>query len=112
MVVNLILFMVIFPVLATLDAEDNFSPSAIISAFINRENNTENLLPSITLRVDIPCPGHAPLITSELRTIEGVEGVQYRFPNKFVVNYNSQITSKDQILALDVFRTYKPTIIN
>jgi len=68
-------------------------------------------LPSITLRVDIPCPGHAPLITSELRTIEGVEDVQYRFPNKFVVNYNSQITSKDQILALDVFNTYKALII-
>lgn len=111
MAVNLMLFMVIFPVLATLDAEEKISPASIINVFIGREDNTKNLLPSVTLEVAIPCPGHAPLITGELRTIDGVEDIQYRFPNKFIVNYNPQTTSKDQILALDVFNIYKAILV-
>ena len=110
--INLILFMVIFPLLATLDAEEGLSLAAISSVFLGREVQTESSLPLITLRVGIPCPGHAPLITGELKTISGVENVRYRFPNKFIVNYNPEETSKEEILALDVFNTYKPTIVN
>jgi len=109
--VNLILFMLIFPVLATLDAEEGFSLAAVYNVFFDRGIRAESSLSSITLRVDIPCPGHAPLITGELKTISGVENVRYRFPNKFIVNYNLEKASKEQILALDVFSRYKPTII-
>lgn len=113
MAINLILFMVIFPVLATLDAEQGLSLASITNVFESIENKTENpFSPSIVLEVDIPCPGHAPLITGELRTILGVEGVRYRFPNRFIVNYNPEKTSQQQILALDVFNTYKAIIIN
>lgn len=110
--VNLVLFMLIFPVLTTLDVEEGLSLTAIASVFGSAEIEGENSLPSIILEVDIPCPGHAPLITGELRTVQGVENIRYRFPNRFIVNYNPDKTSKEQILALDVFNTYKAIIID
>jgi len=110
--INLILFMVIFPVLTTLDTEEGLSLTAVANVFFDREPPIGNSLPSMTLRVDIPCPGHALLITGELRIIEGVENVSYRFPNKFIVNYNPEKTSEAEMLGLDVFKTYKPTVVN
>ena len=62
------------------------------------------------LSVDIPCPGHAPLITGELNTIDGVLGVEFSFPNDFAVTYDSLKTSESEILGLEVFRTYKATV--
>ncbi|MBZ1349002.1 MAG: hypothetical protein KY053_02125 [Candidatus Liptonbacteria bacterium] len=109
--INLLLFMLIFPVLATLDVEDGLSLAAISRVFIGAENDIESLLSSATLQVAIPCPGHAPLITGELKTIQGVEKISYRFPNKFIVNYNPEETSKQEIVSLDVFKTYKAEII-
>ena len=53
--VNLLFFMVIFPKVANL----NLNPTP---AIVEKTN-----LSSITLKVDIPCSGHAPLITSELK---------------------------------------------
>ena len=70
----------------------------------------ETNLDSITLKVDIPCPGHAPLITSELKTIQGVKSVKFSFPNEFEVSYDVSETSKDEILSLKVFKTYKAEI--
>jgi len=110
--INLLLFMLIFPVLATLDAEKGLSFATVANVFLDREVKTENSLPSITLKVDIPCPGHAPLITGELRTIQGVEMVSYRFPNKFIVSYIQGETSKLEILSLDVFNIYQATVID
>ncbi len=66
----------------------------------------------ITLKVDIPCPGHAPLIMGELKTIDGTENIQFRSPNVFDVIYNPEKTSKEEILSLDVFNSYKPTVID
>jgi len=66
----------------------------------------------VTLQVNIPCPGHAPLIIGELRTISGVEAVRFKFPNLFDVSYNSEKTSKEQMLSLEVFNTYKAIITN
>jgi hypothetical protein len=110
--VNLIFFMLIFPVLTTLETEERLSPTAIADVFFDREVKTENtLLPTVILKVDIPCPGHALLITDELRTIEGVTDVNYRFPNRFIVNYDKEKTSIEKILLLDVFNTYQATII-
>ncbi len=108
--INLILFMIIFPIVA------NFSPgvsltTAISAAFGRGEKLTLSESDSlITLQVDIPCPGHAFLITKELRTINGIESVQFTFPNLFNVGYRSSKTSKEQILALAVFDTYEATV--
>lgn len=65
----------------------------------------------LKISVDIPCPGHAPLITSELGTINGVKGSEYSFPNNFDVYYDSSITSKEEILSLDVFEEYPATVL-
>ena len=95
---NLILFMIIFPVLANAN-----SGSTTLS-----DVGTQS---SIRLQVDIPCSGHAPLITEELKKINGVTNVKFSFPNLFDVSYDSTKTTKQQILSLEVFNTYKATVI-
>lgn len=63
----------------------------------------------ITITVDIPCPGHAPLIIEELKKIDGVTNVTYGNPNVFNIEYDQDKTSKDAILMLEIFKTYKTT---
>lgn len=113
--INLLLFMAIFPIAANLDA--GVPLGASVSAAFGRGETLA--LPEgaslATLRVDIPCPGHASLIIGELRSVVGVEAVQFRFqfPNHlFDVAYNPARTSKEEIVSLDVFNTYKATVIN
>ena len=88
--------MVIFPIAA------NMTIASPTGAFAGD-------LSEITLKVDIPCPGHAPLISEELKTISGVKLIKFRFPNYFDVSYESS-TSQKEILSLDVFDTYPATI--
>lgn len=97
--VNLLLFMVIFPYVANLNSPKS---AALIEAVS---------LSSITLEVDIPCSGHAPLIIDELLSLKDVQDVKFRFPNLFDLKYNPLETTKEQILSLEVFNTYKATII-
>jgi len=67
---------------------------------------------STTLAVEIPCSGHAPLISGELKGVPGVQKVTFRAPNLFDVTYDSGQTSLDQIVALDVFQAYPATVNN
>ena len=97
---NLMLFMVIFPLVANLS-----SGPSITGSFTGAQS-------SITLQVNIPCPGHAPLITEELKKIDGIISVKFRFPNLFDIVYIPTRTSKQQILSLDVFNTYKAIVID
>jgi hypothetical protein len=62
------------------------------------------------LKVDIPCPGHAPLIIGELQKI-GVSGVKFSFPNLFDMSFDSSNVSKEQILGLEIFKTYKASVV-
>ncbi|MBR9678483.1 MAG: hypothetical protein GOU97_04305 [Nanoarchaeota archaeon] len=101
--INLILFMVIFPLLANLPASQS-----ITGAVVGVPSSARSTL---KLSVDIPCPGHAPLISNELKTINGVAGVQFSFPNVFDVTYDSTRTSKQGILALEIFETYPATFL-
>jgi len=96
--VNLVLFMVVFPLLANLTmAPVAASPGAQLC--------------TVRLAVEIPCPGHAPLITGELKKIDGVLGTQFSLPNTFDVNYECAKASLDKMLALDVFKEYKATVL-
>lgn len=95
--INLILFFLAFPFLANITG--NVSALEIEG------------LSSLSITVDIPCPGHAPLISNELKTINGVKGSKFNFPNKFDVYYDSSKTSQQEILSLNVFNTYKATEI-
>lgn len=110
--INLLLFMVIFPVVANLGSGVSLT-AAISAAFGRGEELTLSESGSlIILQVDIPCPGHAPLIIGELKTISGVEAVRFKFPDSFDVGYNPEETSKEQILSLDVFETYEATVLS
>jgi len=100
--INLFLFMLIFPLLANVSAA---SPTGAFAAGSDFDD-----LSSISLKVDIPCPGHAPLISEELKTIDGVNSIQFGFPNNFDVTYDSTQTSKEEILALEVFGTYSAEV--
>jgi len=108
--VNLFLFMLIFPIVANMSSGDVSITGALTSTFASSAQVTDG--DSLTLGVSIPCPGHAPLISGELKTIVGVESVIYRFPNLFDVVYDSEQTSKQEILGLEVFGTYPAEVVS
>ena len=98
-IVNILLFTVIFPLTANL-ASANYSP---------QDSNTQ--LSSLTLKVEIPCSGHASLISGDLKGLDGVADVKFRFPNYFDISYDSSKISQDKILSLDIFNTYKASVV-
>ncbi len=104
---NLLLFMLIFPLLANVSVGTPSTTGDSIGLTGNED--TESF---IKLEVDIPCPGHAPLISEELKAIKGVTEIKFSFPDKFDVTYNAEETSKQEMLSLDVFDTYKATVIS
>jgi len=95
--INLLLFFFVFPLLAGIGN-------------VSAEQTTGTSL--LSIEVDLPCPGHAPLVTNELKTIEGVNGSAYSFPNKFDIYYNNSLTSKEKILSLNVFKEFSAKVIN
>ncbi len=101
--VNIILFLLIFPVAANLGSGSGLTAS-VTQAFGLRE--TEMSGDFFWAEVDIPCSGHSPLISGELRGLEGVGRVVFSFPNIFKVEYDSEIVSKEEILSLEVFEVY------
>jgi len=105
--VNLLLFMIVFPLLANVSLSAPATTGNAVAV-----DGSSNGLSLLKLQVDIPCSGHAPLITGELKTINGVVGVQFDFPNIFSVKYDPAKTSKEKILSLDVFKTYKATVLD
>ncbi len=102
--INLLLFMIIFPLLANVSVA---SPTGGVTA----SDIDSDSLSSIKLKVKIPCPGHAPLISQELKTIDGVAGIRFSFPNNFNVFYDSTKTSKQEMLSLEVFKSYPATVL-
>ena len=98
--INLTLFLIVFPMLAN------------VSASTGRDQTTVGTVEFITLKVNIPCSGHAPLISEELKSINGVQEVKYSTPNTFAVKYDSGRTTKTEILNLTVFREYPATVLN
>jgi len=65
---------------------------------------------TITIQVQIPCSGHAPLITSELKT-SGVDTIQYIPSNKFKLTYSPDKITQQQIVNLDIFKEYPAKIV-
>ncbi len=97
--INILLFFFIFPLIA------NFWGTGFVSALDNE--NTSFL--HITSK--IPCPGHAPLISDELKTTDGIEAVEYSFPNKFMIYYNPSLISKEDILQLSIFGEFPAEVL-
>lgn len=100
--ISLLFFLVIFPNLANLNFSKN-QPSVL-------SQNTA--FSSVTLAVDIPCSGHAPLINGEVRKLAGVQEVNFKMPNLFTVTYDPKQTSPEQILQLEIFKSFKAKINN
>lgn len=91
--INIFLFLFIFPLFANVSA-------------LPTTGNMDSL-ETFSISVNIPCSGHAPLITEELKTIDGLYEVKFSLFNNFLITYDSSKTNKDEILALDIFKTYK-----
>ncbi|VVB76166.1 Uncharacterised protein [Candidatus Tiddalikarchaeum anstoanum] len=94
--VNFLMFNVVFPFAANIN-------SVKAGYLVNAQN--------ITLKVEIPCSGHASLIMDELKAINGVDNVYFVSPNIFQIQYETNMTSTSEILNLDIFNTYEANII-
>lgn len=99
--VNLLLFLVVFPLAANLKAGGK--QQAVVLG--------QEALATTTLRVQIPCPGHAPLIIDELRGRKGIAGVSFKLPNLFEVSYDPGVISLKEILGLEIFKAFEATEI-
>ncbi len=115
--INLLFFWVILPAVAGVDFQKNdialaAPPPATQQA---APGATPLAAPSpaqaVTLEVDIPCPGHAPLISSELKKVDGITAVKYGGGRTFRVSYDPNKLTVDKILALDIFQYFpaRPT---
>jgi hypothetical protein len=90
-ITNAILLLVVFPAMAKLQNQ---------TTEIIEKNHT------VSLTVDIPCSGHAPLIIEELKKENGVGAIAFEFPSTFKVAYNPELTSPEKIRALKIFQTF------
>lgn len=100
--VNLLLFFIIFPMLSNVK---------LTGGSVTGMATNENIIEIIKLKVNIPCPGHASLISQELNSLKGIKDVQFSLPNIFKVSYNPKKVSKQQILSLSIFKSYSATVI-
>lgn len=96
--VNFFLFYYIFPATANIGQEK-----------ISEERMNSSSV--VMLKVDIPCPGHAPLITSELKKVMGISFVSYKSPDIFKVYYDKNFVSEKDILSQKIFDNFKATKI-
>ncbi|MFA6227752.1 MAG: hypothetical protein WC668_01050 [Patescibacteria group bacterium] len=93
--VNLLLFFIIFPAVAN-----------IIGGGQAAIQDT-----TLTLRVDLPCSGHAPLISQSLLSQNGIKTVNFQLPDRFVVSYDKDSITADQILNQKIFQSFKAKVI-
>lgn len=90
--INIFMFSHVFPVMANMNSV-KIDPSQNLS--------------EISFKVDIPCTGHAPLIIDELKKDDGVKKVVFKSPNIFEINYDSEKTSSEKIITMEIFKIYK-----
>jgi len=97
--VNLMIFFVVFPALANMD----FSRSPKV------QGQAENLS-ELAINVQIPCSGHAPLIIDEIKKNCDVQSVKFLMPNIFYIKYDPNKITPEKVISLEVFKTYKAVI--
>jgi hypothetical protein len=91
--INLLMFLVVFPLLANTNSANAINP--------------EKYPTSLSMAVQIPCSGHAPLIIDELQKNNGIGSVKFRMPNLFDVQYDPSLISPEKIISSEIFKTYK-----
>ena len=92
--INLLLILIVFPASAKLQSET-----------VDAANQTN----IISLTVDIPCSGHAPLIIDELKKEAGIGAIEFEFPSTFKIAYDPEQTSPEKIRNLEIFETFNLT---
>jgi hypothetical protein len=101
--INLLFFMVIFPLVANVD----YRPVPVAAAAGGGAAQFAAVGSEVvTLEVNIPCPGHAPLIMDELKKLDGITEIKYQFPNAFRVQYDPSRLTVQGMLSLEVFREF------
>lgn len=100
--INLLMFYIVIPTLANA----NFQKASAVQKELSQNNN----LSELSLDVQIPCSGHAPLIIDEIKKNCDVQSVTFSTPNTFDIKYDPQKTTPEKIAALDIFKTYKATL--
>jgi hypothetical protein len=101
-IINTLMFFVVFPALANIDSG---TPKEM--AGIQKED-----LSQVTISTQIPCSGHAPLIVDEIKKNNDVYSVTFSMPDTFNITYDPKKTTPEKILSLGIFETFKATIIN
>lgn len=95
-IVNLVFLQFIFPTFLTKNSSTVLSQSANLQ--------------TVTLKVNIPCSGHAPLILDEAKKIAGVADITYQAPDLFTVAYDPKIISIQQLLTNQIFQSFKAEV--
>ena len=90
------MFFVVFPSLANINQE------AI--------SDKESSLAKLSINVQLPCTGHAPLIINEIRKNSSVQSVKFSMPNNFEIIYDPEKTTPEKIASLEIFKTYEATL--
>jgi copper chaperone CopZ len=102
--ISALLYFVVFPLVAS---------ATLAGAAVNVPVGTNlNGLQTITVKVGIPCEGHAPLIVDEVKKVAGVAKVEYIPTSTFKVYYDPSKTDKDKILGINIFKDYKATVLS
>jgi len=89
--INLLIIYVVFPAAANLQTK----------SINNAKGRT------ISINVQLPCSGHAPLVIDEVEKITGVEAIKFEQPQTFKITYDPKTTSPEKIAALEIFKTFK-----
>lgn len=103
--VNLLFFLVVFPAVANLDLKP-FNTNGVVQAQTISTKDTA----SVILQVAIPCSGHAPLIIGELEKLDGVVDAKFQGSNLFKVLYDPVKITVGDILAQEVFKSFKAQV--
>lgn len=52
------------------------------------------------------------MISGDLLSLKGVLAVRFELPSRFVVDYDPAQVTLEQILALEIFKTYKASPVS
>lgn len=100
LVVNVLMFFVVFPAMANFDSGKRLREAPSVS---------KDALSFLTIKTQIPCSGHAPLIIDEIKQNKDVYSVTFSMPNTFNVSYDPKKTSPEEIVSVETLKIYKTT---
>lgn len=90
-IINLLMIYLIFPYTSNISLNSNT---------ISERSKILNL------DFDIPCSGHAPLVISELKKVDGIENVKFISGKSFEIIYDPEKINKEQILKQDICKEF------